>query len=100
MAFEIEIITDDRFLHKYLSDDIEKECKNMLEKIKSNLLEKDIYFEIVRDVYMVNFDTSIQYRCKMFIQLKNRTQKKKEIYFAVNSVNPTYFKEVANKKIN
>lgn len=99
MAFEIEIIIDSRFLHKYSSDNLEKECENMVNKIKSNLKEKDLYFEVQREVYKVDFKDSIQFRALLFIQLKNRKQLKKDVYYAVNSVYPTYFKEVKNKQI-
>lgn len=99
MAFEIEIITDSRFLYKYSSDNLEKECENMVNKIKSNLKEKDLYFEVEREVYKVDFKDSIQFRALLFIQLKNRKQSKKDVYYAVNSVCPTYFKEVKNRQI-
>ena len=100
MAYIIEVITDNRRLDRY-KDNIEDSCKQMLKQIIENLNSENIYNKIERDVREVKFeDGTIQYRATLFIQLKNRKQKESRIFFAVNSVYPTYFKKVKNIKLD
>ena len=97
MAYEIEIITDDRFLHKYSSDDIKKECIDMVQKIVQNLNELSCYVEVYKEPYLVDFGDSKQYRALLFIQL-GKGVKTDDMMEAVNSIFAPYYKRVKNKK--
>lgn len=99
MAYEIEIITDDRFLDRYDTDDIKLECENMLGEIHNNLVSLGLYVEVYKKPYLVDFDDNKQYRTLLFIQFKNRKISLNKMMETVNKVYAPYYKKVKNKKL-
>ena len=97
MAYEIQVITDDRFLDNYSSKDIQKECSNMVQSIVRKLNDLSCYVETYKEPYLVDFGDSKQYRALLFIQL-GKGVRTNDMMHAVNSVFAPYYKKVKNKK--
>ncbi len=100
MAYVIEIITDDRFMHKYKTNDIKLECENMLGEIHNNLVSLGVYVEVYKKVHLVDFDDNKQYRAELFIQLRGRKISIDKMMETVNKVYAPYYKKVKNKDIS